>query len=297
MFKSLKIGKLFGVDIKIHWSWLLMFILFIDFTDPIDKMLTSALTVIMIFTCVLVHEFGHIFAARRYGLQTSKVVLSFLGGAAIMDEGLDTLSPKRALWVAFAGPLTNIIMFVILFPFAGMVLDTGAEVITAESLTNGQFLYLIALIVNVMMVLFNLLPIYPMDGGRLLRSTLELFKVKHSFLISVRITQIFCAAIIVFGLYIGSWTMPLIGALFFFTAIMELRKKKDDEEFQKVKDELTEDIKRKINWQFDTNNMEVIDKLVFLNELEIKAYETNDERIIKHVKEITDEFRQDIARA
>lgn len=292
MFKSLKLFRLFGVDIKAHWSWALMFILFIDFTDPIIDMVYSVLTVLMIFAFVLVHEYGHIFAGRKYGLNTPKVVLSFLGGAAFMDDGLDTLPPKRALWVAFAGPLTNVIMFLLLIPFSSMVLGDGD--INMETITNGQMLYVVAVIMNVMMFVFNLLPIYPMDGGRLLRSTLELFNVKHSFLISVRVTQVLCIGLVILGFYIGSWTMPIIGLLFFFTSFMELKKKRDDEEFEEIKEEVGAEAKRKIDWHFDSKNLTPIEKLIFLTELEIKAIETGDNNIIKHIKEICDEYREDI---
>jgi len=294
MFRSLKLFSLFNVDIKVHWSWLLLFILFIDFADPINEILISTLTVVMIFTIVLIHEFGHIFAGRKYGLNTSKVILSFLGGAAIMDEGLDKLEPKKALWVAFAGPLTNLIMFFALLPFVNIVFS--GETIDVEAVNSWQLFYLLGLVMNAIMFIFNLLPIFPMDGGRLLRSTLELFNVKRSFEISIRVTQVFCIIIFGLGIYLGSFTMPLIGVLFFVTSIFEMNKKKEDDEFEKTKVETTNDIKRKIDWEFNSKNMSRVEKLVFLSTLEIKSYETNSVRVINHIKEICDEYRENIER-
>ena len=290
LFSSFKLFKLFGVDIKAHWSWILFFFLIIDFSDPIKDIFISILTVLVIFSFVLIHEFGHIFAARKYGIKCSRVVLSFLGGAAIVDEGMDSLPPKRALWVAFAGPLTNLIMFILLIPFIGVMDDiTGVE-----DIGPWQMLYFMSLLINVVMFVFNLLPIYPMDGGRLLRSTLELFKVKHSLLISIWVTMIFCVAIFGFGIWIGSWSMPLIGGLFLFTSFMELRKIKEDKIFVETVEELGEDINNKIKEAFKSHNMSDDDKLNFLNNLEAKALQDGDERIIEHFKTITDEFRKDI---
>ncbi len=237
MFKSFKLFKLFGVDIKVHWSWLIIFILFIDFKVPISEMLISALSVVVIFTFVLIHEFGHIFAARKYGVGCKEVILSLLGGVAMVDASMADLSPKKALWVTFAGPLTNLVMFFILFPFFNMVMLNGNGVVDVENIGPWQMMYIMSVAVNAMMFIFNLLPIYPMDGGRLLRSTMELFNVKNSLIISIRITQVFCIAIIVLGIYLGSWTMPLIGGLFLFTSYQELKERKGDGILDGLKDE------------------------------------------------------------
>ena len=78
LFSSFKLFKLFGVDIKAHWSWILFFFLIIDFSDPIKDIFISILTVLTIFTFVLIHEFGHIFAARKYGIQSHSTVTTWL---------------------------------------------------------------------------------------------------------------------------------------------------------------------------------------------------------------------------
>ena len=103
-----------------------------------------------------------------------------------------------------------------------------------------------------------------MDGGRLLRSTLELFNVKKSLVISIRVTQLFCVAIFALGFWIGSWAMPLIGGLFFFTAWMELKKIKDDKLFEETVKEMGQEINDKIKETFKSHNMSDQDKLDFL---------------------------------
>lgn len=230
MFKSLKVFRLLGVDVKIHWSWLLMFFIVIDFKDSVGEMLFSSLFVILLFTFILIHEFGHILAARKYGVTTSQVNLNLLGGVALMDGGLegglDGLTPKQSLWVTFAGPLTNLVMFIMLLPFISLVLG---DVVDVKLLNGLQELYFLALISNIILFVFNMLPIFPMDGGRLLRSTLELYEVKNHLIISIRVTQIFCLLLVGFGVLISGYLMIIIGVLFFVLSFIELRNNRNEE--------------------------------------------------------------------
>jgi Zn-dependent protease len=290
IFSSFKIFKIFGVDVKLHWSWGLIFFLFIDFGDPISQILVSALTVVMLFTFVLIHEFGHIFAARKYGVGCKGVNLNILGGVAMLDDGMEKLTPKQDLWMTFAGPLTNLVSFLLLVPFIGMVFigDDGV-VIDSETIGIWQMFYVMALMVNLMMFLFNLLPIYPMDGGRLLRSVLKLLKVKNDIKISIIVTLVLCIGLIIFGIWVGSWTMPLIGGLFGFMGISEWRDLKHEKDLKEIREMIKEKLIVALE-KFDTDET----KLQFLDAIEVKLHNEDDKLYIDNSKIIIDDLRRGI---
>lgn len=293
LFKSLKVFRIFGTDVKLHWSWLILFFLIIDFSAPIGDMIVKAASVFMIFTFVLVHEFGHIFAGRKYGVNTKTVVLSLLGGIAYMDGELADLKPKQSLWVTFAGPLTNLVMFVLLIPvliyaFQDFPLNDPEAI---KNMTGGQYLALVGILVNVMMFIFNLLPIYPMDGGRLLRSTLELFNVKHSLVISIIITMVFCLLLLGFSIWAGSWSGGIISIVFFLMAISEMRDRKNDIDMSELDGDTREKFKMALA-KFKTKEQ----KLLFLDGIVARTEEDSrdDEILINYLKKHADEFRKDI---
>ena len=129
------------------------------------------------------------------------------------------------MWVIFAGPLTNLIFTLISIPIIAIAFtgfDTSQE-ITLKSLTWLQYLSIVSFIFNIGMFIFNLLPIYPMDGGRILRALLEHWNVKNHRILSIRITQIttivLLPILIMNGFIIGS----MVCILFFFMSWLEIR--------------------------------------------------------------------------
>ncbi|AXA37163.1 SREBP protease/CBS domain [Candidatus Sumerlaea chitinivorans] len=168
---SWKIGRFAGIDVFIHVTFvaLIAFIAIQHFllTYDLRAVIEGTLFPLLIFGCVLLHEFGHALAARRYGIRTRDITLYPIGGVARLERMPD--KPHQELWVALAGPLVNVAIAVVLYLYlalTGTFEPTGKLGVTAGPLLERL------LAVNVMLVGFNLLPAFPMDGGRVLRALL-----------------------------------------------------------------------------------------------------------------------------
>lgn len=170
---SFKLGRLLGIDVYIHVTFLLLlgFIGFAHWT--VGRSLEAALAGVLFFTslflCVLLHEYGHALAARRYGIGTRDITLLPIGGLARLERMPE--KPFQELVVALAGPAVNVVIAGGLL--VGLFLRNTWHLPTAASVTSGGFIERL-LVVNVFLVLFNMLPAFPMDGGRVLRSLLAM---------------------------------------------------------------------------------------------------------------------------
>ncbi len=176
MLGSWNVGRLFGIRVNVNVSCLLLVALaaFMGLgAGGLARALTTAALVPAVFVCVLLHEFGHALTARRFGIRTRDVTLYFIGGVARL-EGLGR-RPREELVVALAGPAVNLViaaaLAVVFLPF-GLVLAPEALPPDAPAHLAGSFLFTL-LAANLMLALFNLIPAFPMDGGRVLRSLLQ----------------------------------------------------------------------------------------------------------------------------
>ncbi len=129
--------------------------------------LDGVVFVLLVFACVVAHEFGHALAARRYGIRTPDITVLPIGGLARLDRMPER--PAQELWVAVAGPLVNVAIAAVLFLFIGARFDL-TEVSQIQEAQMSLPARLAA--VNVMLVLFNMLPAFPLDGGRVFRALL-----------------------------------------------------------------------------------------------------------------------------
>ena len=170
---SFRLGTIAGIELKVHATFLLLLV-WVGWTHwqqgrSIAAALDGVLFILALFTCVVLHELGHALTARRYGIKTRDIVLLPIGGVARLERIPE--EPIRELLVAIAGPAVNAVIAAGLF----MVLSlTGAwQQIDAMTLVEGPFLERV-MIANVALVLFNLLPAFPMDGGRMLRAVLAM---------------------------------------------------------------------------------------------------------------------------
>lgn len=159
---SIRLFRVFGIQVYLHWSWFL--IAFYDVSTRRDLYSTlgwNVLEVITLFSIVLLHEFGHSLACRQVGGKADQIVLWPLGGLAFVRP---PPRPGAELWSIVAGPLVNVVLAPILW---GAFMLAGSS--ASEDLS--RYLYSTA-VVNTALLVFNLAPIYPLDGGQILRSLL-----------------------------------------------------------------------------------------------------------------------------
>lgn len=169
---SIKIARVAGIDVKLHITFLL-FLVWIGFTyyslGGLTAMIDGLALVIALFGCVLLHEFGHALAARSFGIRTPDITLLPIGGVARMLRIPD--KPHEELIMALAGPAVNFLIAGVLV----FVLGSEVNLRYLEHIDEPgyQLLGKIAT-VNIMLAMFNLIPAFPMDGGRVLRSVLAM---------------------------------------------------------------------------------------------------------------------------
>lgn len=171
MLWSLVIGRVAGTAIRIHITFLL-FLVWIGFSafrhGGQSEALQSLVFIVLLFLCVLLHEFGHILVARRYGIQTPDVTLLPIGGVASLERIPE--KPSQELAVAIAGPAVNVVIAI------GLILLLGSLAPADITRIEDPGLGLIARLAsaNIFLVVFNLIPAFPMDGGRVLRALLAM---------------------------------------------------------------------------------------------------------------------------
>ncbi|MBC7785458.1 MAG: M50 family metallopeptidase [Burkholderiales bacterium] len=158
---SIQLFRLWGIRVFLHWSWLLVAFYQIKVRNgAYDSVLWSAAEYVALFCIVLMHEFGHALACLSVGGRADRIMLWPLGGVAYVQP---PPRPGPMLWSIAAGPLVNLVLVVPLYLLAGAYSDQES------SLSN--FLSMLAFI-NIALLVFNMLPIYPLDGGQILRALL-----------------------------------------------------------------------------------------------------------------------------
>lgn len=171
---SWRVGRLFGVDVFVHATFfiLLVWVFLGQYQREGNARgaLGGVLFLLAVFAIVVLHELGHALAARRFGIKTKDITLLPIGGVARLERMPD--KPVQELWVALAGPAVNVVLAAALAAY--LQLTGGALWLSAESQLAGGGLATKLLWVNVSLALFNLLPAFPMDGGRALRALLAL---------------------------------------------------------------------------------------------------------------------------
>lgn len=170
---SWKIGEYKGIGVYIHATFLLI-ILWVALSHwfaskSISQTLEGILFVLAIFACVVLHEFGHALTARKYNIKTRDITLYPIGGVARLERMPD--DPKQELWVALAGPAVNVVIAAAIF--AWMVFTSTLEPLSTLTVTEGSIIERL-MVVNIVLVLFNMLPAFPMDGGRVVRALLAM---------------------------------------------------------------------------------------------------------------------------
>lgn len=179
MKANFKLGSVSGIKIIVHWTFFFL-IAWIVFSElkrggTTESILFNIALVLGVFACVVLHELGHALTAKRFGINTKKITLLPIGGMASLERIPE--SPKQELLVTIAGPLVNIIIAIFLYfivpvdEFLQLNFTETFEVLMSFRWQN--FLFSL-FIVNVGLVLFNIIPAFPMDGGRILRALLAM---------------------------------------------------------------------------------------------------------------------------
>ncbi len=212
---SIRVGSLLGVRIELHVTFLL-FVGWVAisqglFTGNAARALQAVLLFLLIFACVLLHELGHATVARRYGIRTRDIVLLPIGGVARLERMPER--PEQEIAIAVAGPAVNVAILALLFVLR-FVIQRGATV-------DGSLLDMLRL-VNIVMIAFNLIPAFPMDGGRVLRALLAMrMPYVRATRIAANVGQAFALVFAAVGLFFNP--VLVFVALFVFLAASEER--------------------------------------------------------------------------
>ena len=212
---SFKLAEPFGIGVYVHASFLLI-VAWVALGQMgagggLGAVLGSVVFLLAIFACVVLHELGHALAARRYGIRTRDIILLPIGGVARLERMPE--KPEQELVVAIAGPLVNVGIAAALGAWLTL---TGAVVPGASvGLTGGAFLERL-LVVNLGLVVFNLLPAFPMDGGRVLRALLAMrLGLLRATRIAGTVGKVMAGLFAVLGLFFNPFLLLI--ALFIWT--------------------------------------------------------------------------------
>ncbi|HUG69958.1 MAG TPA: site-2 protease family protein [Pirellulaceae bacterium] len=213
-----KLGTLAGIGVYLHWSfWLLPAWILMSAGGGLAGAVGLVLFVFAIFGCVVLHELGHALMARHYGIGTRDITLYPIGGVASLERM--PRRPSQELAIALAGPAVNVVIAGVLF---GILLVAGIGTQGLVFNVAGGSILLNLLAVNVALVVFNMLPAFPMDGGRVLRAFLAMrVPYLRATEIAVRVGQGVAIVLAVIGMRTGG-TMLFIALFIFLAARAEL---------------------------------------------------------------------------
>jgi Zn-dependent protease len=166
---SWNLGRLAGIQLKVHATFLLIlgWVALAHASQGLAGVVAGLLFILTLFGCVILHELGHALTARRYGIGTKDITLLPIGGVARLERMPE--EPRQELAVALAGPAVNVVIAGLLYVW--LIGTGGWQPLGQLNVTSGSFAERI-MIVNVFLAAFNLLPAFPMDGGRVLRALL-----------------------------------------------------------------------------------------------------------------------------
>ena len=203
---TFQLGRWFGVPLIMHWTFTI-FALFILLFNP-----TFAPIYLMVFASVVLHEYGHCLMAKKYNLEVKQIFLMPIGGMAQID--LAEVTPKEELLVTLAGPAVNVVLGILAFIVWGWL--------THFSITPPEALAFF-IVVQVVLLVFNSLPAFPLDGGRIFRAICSmLMNHRVGTLVAVRVSQMTCLVVGTFFVLNMSFWIPLIMVLVMLAAQGEL---------------------------------------------------------------------------
>lgn len=210
---SVHLFKIWGINIDIHITFLILPLIF-----GFSYGLKGIFIILFIFCCVTVHELMHSIQAKRFGIKVDQIILLPIGGIASMRKMPD--DPREEFIVAISGPLFNIILALVFFyPLYNLL---GAEIFFSPSLETWPKTIAYAFWINPLLALFNLLPAFPMDGGRILRAFLaQRMDYRKATRIAVQLGHFFAILFIFLGIRYNHLLLIIIAFFIYFSASQE----------------------------------------------------------------------------
>jgi stage IV sporulation protein FB len=213
------VGTVFGIPIRIHITFVLLLVwLGMNEAAATRNAPREIAFVMVLFGCVLLHEMGHALVAKRFGVRTTEIVLYPIGGVARLQS---IPGGWAELAIAIAGPLVNVAIVVaclaVLVPLHVPLPSLFAPLMSADGLVQKLYWF------NAMLVLFNMIPAFPMDGGRVLRAILALgLGQQTATRIAAFVGQLIAGGFVVLGLIGGNFFLAFIGVFVFLGASQEV---------------------------------------------------------------------------
>lgn len=244
MIRAIRVGRLWGVDVNIHPTFALIFLFaFVQWgigeSGGLVPFLLGCLLVVLVFLSVLAHELGHCFMARQFGIQVLDITLWPFSGVARIEQM--PASPRNELLIALAGPGVNLGIFMLLLPPVLLiaVVAGGDTLFSAESLLGAlepaSMLAAVA-ILNLGLMIFNLLPAFPLDGGRMLRAAMtSSLGRSNATSIATRLGIGIAIVMIAVGIWQRDVLLPMFGIFIIFAAQAEARMVRVEDQMRRLK--------------------------------------------------------------
>ncbi len=225
---SYRVAQVAGIDIKVHTTFFLVVAFFgwtWSFQHGLPGFFFGSFLILALFLCVTLHELGHSLAARAFGIHVREIVLLPLGGIAFL--GRNPSKPLQELIIAVAGPLVNVAIALLLIPAilltGSLNMLDGSAMVQGTSASISLATMLIWLLeANIFLVLFNLIPAFPLDGGRILRAVLAMFLgFRRATRVATKVGQTFAILMGLFALFTLDVFLGLIAVFIYFAAGQE----------------------------------------------------------------------------
>jgi Zn-dependent protease len=228
---SFRITSISGIDIKIHATFFLILILgAVQWAghvpeNPLYGALFGISLMLLLFTCVTLHELGHSLVAQHFGIPVREIVLTPLGGIAMITRNPD--KPLHELIIAIAGPSVNVLIALLLFLITGAtmqatLLDARGSIGEILSRPSFEVMILWLFAANISLAVFNMIPAFPLDGGRVLRAFLAMFmSFSTATAVAATIGQFAAIGLGILGILNGNFILILIAVFVFFSAERE----------------------------------------------------------------------------
>lgn len=219
---SINLFKVFGIQLAVHASFVLL-LAYYGYEGWVESgvpgLLWSVGLISLFFVCVILHELGHSLTARRYGVRTSRILLLPIGGMAELEQ--IPRKPSAELLITVAGPAVNFVLVALLLPFAWHGIFSEEEV----ALYSPAGLVIQLCIANLIMGVFNLVPVFPMDGGRILRALLA---IRLPYLTAtywaVMVGRVLAVLLAGWALYRENYLLAVLFMFIFFAGSAEYRQ-------------------------------------------------------------------------